>query len=67
MTGAACTSNIGPCQRRRRLVTGLVAAAASVLALAALLAADAPRLTRLLAALPFWAGVLGVLQHREKT
>lgn len=59
--------NIGARQRRYRLVVGLVAAAASVLALGTLLGTGAPRIARLLAALPFWAGALGLLQHREKT
>lgn len=67
MHGAACTPNIGPAQRRQRLVVGLVATAASVVALGLLLATDATPLARLLAALPFWAGALGILQHREKT
>lgn len=67
MHGQACTPNIGPRQRRRRLAVGVAAAAASVAALSVLLATDTPRAARLLAALPFWAGALGFLQHREKT
>lgn len=67
MHGTVCTPNIGPQARRRRLVVGLVATAASVLVLGSLLATDSPRIARLLAALPFWAGALGILQHREKT
>ncbi|GMV05919.1 MAG: hypothetical protein AMXMBFR53_21960 [Gemmatimonadota bacterium] len=66
MEGASIP-NIGARQRRHRLAVGLLAAAASVLALGTLLGTGAPRLSRLLAVLPFWAGVLGVLQHREKT
>jgi len=67
MEGVSCVPNIGLRQRRRRLAVGLLAVTASVLALGTLLGTDAPRLARLLAALPFSAGVLGVLQHREKT
>ena len=67
MIGQACTPNIGDAQRRRRLWVGALALGASVVALAALLATDTPRWARLLAALPFWSGALGFLQHREKT
>lgn len=67
MQGEVCIANIGARQRRRRLGGGLVAALASVLALGLLLGTDAPRPARLLAVLPFWAGALGILQHREKT
>lgn len=67
MDGAACVPNIGPRQRRRRLVVGVGAVVASVVVLTALLATDTPRAARLLAALPFWAGALGFLQYRERT
>lgn len=65
--GAACTPNIGPRQRRRRLALGALATLAGATLLVALLATDAPRVARLLVALPFWAGAVGILQHREKT
>lgn len=65
--GAACTPNIGSQQRRARLVGGAFAALAGATLLAMLLATDAPRLVRLLVALPFWAGAVGILQHRERT
>ena len=65
--GASCTPNIGLKQRRRRLAVGALATLAGATLLAALLATDAPRLARLLVALPFWAGAVGILQHREKT
>ena len=67
MTPTACVANIGSQQRRRRLVFGVVAFAASAVILAGLLATGAPGPARLLAAVPFWAGMLGFLQHREKT
>jgi len=65
--GEACLPNIGLKQRRVRLVVGALATLAGATLLAALLATQAPRATRLLVALPFWAGAVGILQHREKT
>jgi len=62
-----CLPNIGPRQRRRRLVVGVLGALAAVAALTALLATETPRLARLLAVLPFWAGALGFLQYHERT
>ena len=67
VSAQACVANIGPRQRRQRLVFGVIALAAGAVILAGLLAADAPRATRLLGALPFWAAMLGFLQYREKT
>jgi hypothetical protein len=67
MSAPTCVPNIGSRQRRQRLSFGLVSFAASAVILTGLLGTDAPRAARLLAALPFWAGALGVLQHREKT
>ena len=66
-SGTVCIANIGPRQRLRRLATGAVGALAGATLLAVLLAVEAPRAARLLVALPFWAGALGILQHREKT
>jgi len=65
--GVACTPNIGLKQRRIRLVVGALATLCGATLLAALLATDAPRVARLLVALPFWAGAVGILQHRDKT
>lgn len=67
MQGEEHVPNIGGRARRQRLLTGVAAAAASVVALGLLLATDTPRVARLLAALPFWAGALGFLQYRERT
>ncbi|HSW31819.1 MAG TPA: hypothetical protein VLH75_20215 [Longimicrobiales bacterium] len=67
MSARACVANIGSRQRRQRLVFGAIALAGGAVILAGLLAAGAPRATRLLSALPFWAAMLGFLQHREKT
>jgi hypothetical protein len=59
--------NIDVPQRRRRLVSGVASLAASAVLLFALYAAGAAPAWRLMAALPVWAGALGVLQAREKT
>ncbi|MHB1193460.1 MAG: hypothetical protein ACYC6F_10480 [Longimicrobiales bacterium] len=67
MSAPACFANIGQRQRRQRLLFGLVAVAAAAVILGGLLGTGAPRAVRLLAAIPFWAGALGFLQHREKT
>lgn len=67
MEPAACTPNIGPRERRKRMHFGLVMLGVGAVALAALAAAGLPRLWRLALFLPFWAGALGVFQAREKT
>ena len=64
---SVCVPNIGPGERRKRLVFGAVAAVVSVAILAALLASDANRWWRVLLLLPFWACALGFIQVREKT
>lgn len=64
---ALCTPNIGPFQRRRRLIVG-VAMFAFTLALAAvLIALGLPRVWRVLTIVPAWVGALGVFQVREQT
>ena len=63
----SCVPNIGLKQRRSRLAVGAFATLAGATLLAALLATEAPRMARVLVALPFWAGAVGILQHREKT
>jgi hypothetical protein len=59
--------NIGPAERHKRLVAGVMALGASVLIAAALLVAGADRRWRLLLFLPLWFGALGVFQAKEKT
>lgn len=66
-SGEACIANIGPRQRRRRLVGGLVALAIAAVLCAWLVASDAPRWWRLLLVLPLFGAASGVLQYREKT
>jgi hypothetical protein len=60
-------SNIGPRQRRKRLVGGVFALAVAAALLVVLLAVDAGRGWRLLLLGPLWAGALGFFQYREKT
>jgi hypothetical protein len=63
----ACVPNIGPAQRRRRLVFGtgaLVVAAGAALALAAI---HASLIIRALVVLPLYGAALGFLQYRERT
>ncbi len=67
VSGEVCIANIGPGERRRRLLFGLVAWATAVAILAALLFLDASRLWRLTLLGPLWAGALGFFQYREKT
>ncbi len=66
MTGVTCP-NIGPRQRRQRLIGGVVAWFAAGILLLVLVAVGAPRVARVLVALPVWAGALGVYQARAKT
>ncbi len=56
--------NIGPAEIRRRLRFGHVGVAATVLLLTGLLVGDAPRLWRLLAALPASGAAAGYLQAK---
>lgn len=65
--GDACIANIGPRQRQRRLVGGLVALAIAAALCAWLIASDAPRPWRLLLILPLFGAASGVFQHRAKT
>ena len=59
--------NLGPRQRRRRLVMGAAMLALGAAGLAWLLAVDAPRWWRLALAAPFWAAGLGLFQARART
>ena len=62
-----CIPNIGPRERHRRLVGGLGLLLLAAGAAALLLWMDAPRVWRVLAFVPAWAGALGVFQVRAKT
>lgn len=65
--GETGIANIGPRQRRRRLVGGSVALGVAGLLCAWLIVGDAPRWWRLLLVAPLFAAASGILQHREKT
>jgi hypothetical protein len=59
--------NIGPRERRKRRVMGITALAAGALTAFALVASEAPRLSRLIIFFPIWIAAIGLLQAREKT
>ena len=63
----ACIPNIGPRERRRRLVGGVGLLTLAAVVAGCLLWFDAPRLWRVLVFVPAWAGALGVCQVRAKT
>jgi hypothetical protein len=60
-------SNIGPGERRKRLIFGLVFLIGGLASAAALIGSGAPRGWRALLVLPFYASALGFLQARERT
>jgi hypothetical protein len=60
-------ANIGPHQRNRRLVAGLVMLGLGVGLVVALIAKGAAPGWLLTAIVPFWAGALGLIQARERT
>ncbi len=59
--------NIGPREVRKRRMMGIAALAAGVALAFALVALQAPRLSRLAVFLPIWIAGLGLFQAREKT
>lgn len=63
----ACAINIGPRERRKRLVSGIVMLAVSLGLAAFLVATGAPRLWRLALLIPFWAAGIGFFQAFDKT
>jgi hypothetical protein len=63
----ACIPNIGPKERRKRLVSGLVLLATTVLTAAVVIAGSIPRGWRLLLFLPLWAAALGIFQAWDST
>lgn len=60
-------SNIGPREQRRRLTFGIVMLVVALGIVAGQIALDWPMWWRLLTALPFFAGMLGVLQAHKGT
>ncbi|MDQ3918689.1 MAG: hypothetical protein M3348_09440 [Acidobacteriota bacterium] len=59
--------NIGPRERRKRRLLGIVALTVGVSVAFVLVVAGAPRLLRLVVFFPIWMAGLGLLQAREKT
>ncbi|HVE87255.1 MAG TPA: hypothetical protein VND93_30575 [Myxococcales bacterium] len=62
-----CFVNIGPKQRRRRLMVGVVSFAISAAIAVGLVMAGTPRLARLVVFLPLFGAGIGFFQWREKT
>ncbi len=60
-------ANIGPRERRKRRLLGVVSLTVAVGAAFLLVAFDAPRWSRLVVFFPLWMAGLGLLQAREKT
>jgi uncharacterized membrane protein len=60
-------TNLGPVQRRRRLVIGATGLLAGVVLVGALIGLGASPGWLLLAFAPFFVGALGVIQARERT
>lgn len=66
-SGAACPVNVGRAERALRRRAGWIAIGAGVVSGGALLALGAPTPLRLLLAVPFFFGTVGLLQAREGT
>ncbi len=60
-------ANIGPRERRKRRVLGIVSLVVAVGVAFLLVAFGAPRWSRLVVFFPLWMAGLGLLQAREKT
>lgn len=67
MEQTVCIPNIGPRERRKRMLFGLLALVLSLTLLAALVALDAGRWWRLGLFVPLLLSMLGLFQAREKT
>lgn len=63
----ACAVNIGPRERRKRLISGIVLLAVAGGLAAFLLATGASRLARLTLFLPLWISGVGFFQAFDKT
>src|SRR4029453_13104755 len=64
---SVCIPNIGPRERRRRLVGGFVFLLITACVAGCLIWFEAPRPWRLLVFLPAWASAIGFFQVTEKT
>jgi hypothetical protein len=65
--GSVCIPNIGPRQRRQRVIGGVVGLAIAIAVAGLLVATGVARPLRLVVFLPFFAGTTGLFQVREKT
>lgn len=63
----SCHANIGPGERRKRLVAGIGMLAVSLAVGMGLIVTDVPRWWRIGLLLPFWLGALGLFEARERT
>jgi hypothetical protein len=66
-TETICVANIGPKERRRRLIFGLVLLALGGIAAAALIASRASWFWSAALFLPLWVGALGLFQATGQT
>jgi hypothetical protein len=66
-TAEACAINIGPQERRRRRIVGVVFLVVSAGVAAVLLASGVGRLWRLALFLPLWPSGVGFFQAFDKT
>jgi hypothetical protein len=64
---STCIPNIGPRERHRRQVVGVVMLGIAVTLAAALVLFGAPRVWRLLVVVPAWIAGIGLFQVKEKT
>jgi hypothetical protein len=67
MAEARSVANIGPAERRKRMMFGIVALVAAVIIAVLLVVVHAPLVWRLPLFLLFYAGALGFFQARDKT
>ncbi len=65
--GASCMANIGPRERRKRLVFGVVALFLSVVISAIFVVEGVRPIWRLWLFVPLFAGALGFFQSRDRT
>jgi hypothetical protein len=63
----SCIANIGPRERRKRLVFGVVALSLSVVISAIFVVQAVPPIWRLALFVPLFAGALGFFQSRDRT
>ena len=65
--GESCIANIGPRERRKRLVFGVVALFLSVVISAIYVVEGVPPIWRLSLFVPLFVGALGFFQARDRT